>query len=243
MSRWRELSGDQQRAGALAAALALAMLLPWYRTSYPVTNPTGIAHDSLSAFEAFSWVEAGVLVVAAAILYLLWARSQRRAFHLPGGDGWAVTLGGAWVVFLLIWRLFDKPAVERGTVGVSWGLFVAMAVGAALMAAGQRMRAAQRPEPPNPAADDPTWEQPRRRRTDRPGRRPVDPHAVTRALRDEPPAWEGEPPEPPRRARPATGRLPHRPAARDEPDGDPTRRLFEDPDPPPAADPPDDRLF
>ena len=57
------------------------------------------------------------------------------------------------------------------------------------------MRAEHRPEPPNPAAEDPTWEEPTRRQ-----RRPVDSAAVTRVLRDERPTWEGEPPPPPSRA-------------------------------------------
>jgi hypothetical protein len=193
--RWRALAPEQRQAAAAAVALALCMLLPWY-------SLTGArAEKSVSAFSVFSFVEAAVLVVAAAVLYLLWARSEGRAFHLPGGDGWAITAGGAWVEFLLVWRLFDKPDEEQFLVGVTWGIFVTMAVAALLIGAGQRLRAAHRPEPPNPA-EDPTWEMPggrRRRATDR-ERRPADSTAVTEALRTRPPAWEGEPPEAPGRA-------------------------------------------
>jgi hypothetical protein len=238
---WRELTGHQRRAGAAAIALALTLLLPWYRTSYPevVGGRLLAAHDNRSAFGVFSWVEAAVLLVAAAVVYLLWARAQRRAFHLPGGDGWAVTIAGGWALFLLVWRLFDKPAVERGTIGVQWGLFVAMGAAAVVMAAGQRMRAARSPEPPNPA-EDLDWTQPprstRRSRSGAPGATPADPSAVTRALRHRPPAWEGEPPEPLSRAprpgdRPAP---PQRPAApqRRRPDRSEhaTRPLWEDGD-------------
>lgn len=192
------LSTVQLRAGAAAGALLLCMLLPWYSVSFPRPQAAGggVVHDRLTAFGAFSWVEAAVLVVAGAVGYLLYARSQRRAFHLPGGDGWAVTIAGGWVLFLLIWRLFDRPGVEQGSVGVSWGLFVTMVVAAALAATGQAMRAEHRPEPPNPAADDPGWEHPTRR-----GRRPLESAQVTKVLRDDPrPAWEGEPPPPPGRA-------------------------------------------
>lgn len=218
MSRLRALSAEQHRAGAAAAALFLTLFLPWYRTSPVVAGR--LLHDNLSAFEVFSFVEAAVLVVAAAILYLLWARANQKGFHLPGGDGWAVTIGGGWVVFLLIWRLFDKPEVPSGPVGVQWGLFVAMAVGGVLIAMGQRMRAEHRPEPPNPA-EDLDWSGPsdtgrRRTGTDRP-RRPVDASAVTRTLRDDRPSWEGEPPEAPGRARPS--RLPDLPTRRLPDDG------------------------
>ena len=196
------LSNVQMRAGAAAIALVLCMLLPWYRESY--FSDSRFFRNNLTAFGAFSWVEAAVLLVAAAILYLLYARSQRRAFHLPGGDGWAVTIAGGWIVFLMVWRLFDRPDVEQGSVGVQWGLFVTMGVGVALTLAGQAMRLEGRPEPPNPAADDPTWEQPTRRLRSR--REPVDPHAATRALPR--PEWEGEPPPPLERAEPVRPKPP-----------------------------------
>jgi hypothetical protein len=257
MSRLRELSGEQQRAGAAAAALFLTLFLPWY--SHPVPSPRGgTIADRVSGFEAFSFVEAAVMLSAAATLYLLWARANRRAFHLPGGDGWAVTIAGAWVLFLLVWRLFDKPNFTPGPVGIEWGMFVALLVAGVLLAMGQRMRAEHQPEPPNPA-EDPTWEEPgRRRRSDLPDRRPVDAHAVTRTLREDRPGWEGEPPEAPGRARPAT--LPDRPTTRlpdSRPDGDDedapdrfaTRPLWDDEAPtrrsddPPEGDPSDPRLF
>jgi hypothetical protein len=193
--RWRALAPEQRQAAIAAVALALCMFLPWY-------SLTGARSErSVTAFSVFSFVEAAVLLVAAAVLYLLWARSEGRGFHLPGGDGWAITAAGVWVEFLLIWRLFDKPDKAEFLVGVTWGIFVTMLVAAALIGAGQRLRAAHRPEPPNPA-EDPTWELPgsrRRRESDR-RRRPVDDTAVTEALRSRPPAWEGEPPEAPGRA-------------------------------------------
>src|SRR3954447_16835179 len=118
MSRWRALSPEQRQAAVAALALALSMLLPWYS----LTSVRG-ADKSLGAFDVFSWVEAAVLLVAVSILYLLWARSEGKAFHLPGGDGWAITAGGVWTEFLLIWRLFDKPDRPDAVIGVTWGLF------------------------------------------------------------------------------------------------------------------------
>ena len=66
----------------------------------------------MSAFGVFSFVEAAVLLVAAAVLFLIWARSEGKAFHLPGGDGTAIALAGGWALLLLVWRLFDKPDVD-----------------------------------------------------------------------------------------------------------------------------------
>jgi hypothetical protein len=221
---WKALAPEQRQAGAAAAAMAVSLLLPWYQATY--IDREGVA-NSLNAFKVFTFVEAAVLVVAAGVLYLLWARADRRGFHLPGGDGWVVSAAGAWALLLLVWRLFDKPDVEGAAVGVQWGVFVAMATAGALIAAGQRIRAADRPEPPNPAATEELWEPGRRRRrSDRGDRRPVDPDALTDVLTR--PTWEGEPPEPPGRAR-RRGDPP--PANDDEAD---TRPLF---------DPPPDRLF
>ncbi len=192
-ARLKELSGDQQRAGMAAIALFFTLLLPWYSQSRVIGGT--IQSERLSAFRVFSFVEAAVLLTAAAVLYLLYARSQRKGFHLPGGDGWAITIAGGWSVFLLVWRLFDKQEFNGGPVGVEWGLFVAIVVAGVVVAAGQKLRAANQPEPPNPAAE-PLWETPARpERGDRERRRPVDPSAVTRTLREDRPSWEGDPPE------------------------------------------------
>src|SRR5688572_23603056 len=148
-------------AAGAAAALAFSLVLPWYQKSYVPPGRSDFAQDNLSAFGVFSFVEAAVLLVAAGVLYLVWARSERKGFHLPGGDGMVVTLAGGWALALLVWRLFDKPDVPgtSATVGIQWGMFAAMAAAAALIVAGARLRAAHRPEPPNPAVEEP-WEQP-----------------------------------------------------------------------------------
>ena len=223
---WNALAPEQRQAAAAAAAMAISLLLPWYQATY--LDREGIT-NSLNAFKVFTFIEAAILLVAISVLYLLYARADRRGFHLPGGDGWVVSAAGAWAVLLLIWRLFDKPDVEGAAVGVQWGVFVAMATAGALVAAGQRIRAAHRPEPPNPAETEELWERPRRRRAS--DRRPVDPNALTEVLKNRPPTWEGEPPEPPDRS----GRRRKEPPPPPPPQPDPkTEPLF---------DPPPDRLF
>src|SRR5215208_5612815 len=207
----------QQAAGA-AAALMLTLFLPWYSAVFRGDESHSF---NRSAFGEFSFVETAVLLVAAAVLYLIWARSQRKGFHLPGGDGSVIMGAGAWAFLLIVWRLFDTPESDNAEFGLQWGIFVALAAAGVLTAAGARVRAAHRPEPPNPAADDAGWERPQR--TDRrPHRRPREPTAVTDALRDRP-GWEGEPPEAPGRAdRPGSVAAPDEPA--DDPPG--PDRLF-----------------
>jgi hypothetical protein len=206
----------QQAAGA-AAALMLTLFLPWYSAVFRGEERS----FNRSAFGEFSFVEAAVLLVSLAVLYLVWARSQRKAFHLPGGDGTVIMGAGAWACLLIVWRLFDTPEAENAEFGLQWGIFVALAVAGLLTAAGARVRAAHRPEPPNPAAEDDGWERPARteRRPER--RRPREAAAVTEALRDRP-GWEGEPPEAPGRAKRSRAV-----AARDEsPRADETDRRF-----------------
>jgi hypothetical protein len=217
----RGLPPESRLTGGAAAALIFSMVLPWYQVS-----SIGKV-DSRSAFQVFTWVEGAILLVAAGVLYLVWARAQRMRFHLPGGDGFVVSLAGCWVLVLLIWRLFDKPSISgpTTTVGIDWGIFVALLAAGALVAAGARMRAAHRPEPPNPIAEEPAWEVPERRPRERPANgRPREHTEVTQVLRERPPAWEGDAPDPPGRVE----------KPRDRPD-DP-----DDPDAPPAS---PDRLF
>ena len=207
----RSLAPELQQAGAAAAVLALTVLLPWYEKSFFVLSgrrPVS-ATASLSALQVFSFVEAAVLLVALGVLFLVWARGQRKGFHLPGGDGTVIMAAGGWAVLLLVWRLFDKPSVSDpgATVGIQWGMFAALLAAGVLAATGARVRAAHRPEPPNPAADDVGWERPAR--PTRPPSAPRDRRpresAATDVLGDRP-GWEGEPPEPPRRARPSQPR-------------------------------------
>jgi hypothetical protein len=202
---WGALSREQRTAAAAAAGLALSLLLPWYSKSFfvRVGEAPRAASDNLSAFGVFTFVEAAILLVACGVLYLMYARAQRRPFHLPGGDGTVVFAAGAWAVLLLVWRLFDKPDVNDpgATVGIEWGFFFAFLAAGALAAAGARLRAAHVPEPPNPVATEVM--EPRRPSR----RRPADPGAVTEAL-SEPPAWNGEPPDPPERAKPAQAKPP-----------------------------------
>jgi hypothetical protein len=173
MKMWDELRPEQRLTGAAAIALFASMFLPWYQQN-AVVSARGVhplVSQNLNAWAVFSFVEAAVLLVAAAVVALLIARGERRDFHLPGSDGAMVMLAGLWTAALLVWRLFDKPGIGgRGiaaNVGIQWGIFFALGAAAAMTWAGARMRAAERPEPP--------YVRPRRPRPPE----PADPERVT----------------------------------------------------------------
>lgn len=156
---WRALPPEHRLCGMAAVALLATMLLPWYSTSQGVAVPrrgVQLVEDSQTALQAFSFVEAAVLLVTLAVLALLFARGEQRAFHLPGGDGTTIAAAGTWASLLIVWRLFDKPELGQGvSVGLAWGIFFALGAAIALAVAGNRLRAAGRPEPPLAAAEPP----------------------------------------------------------------------------------------
>lgn len=152
---WRALTHEQRLAALTALGLFASMFLPWYsKTDTLVVHGSAKAtQTSLSAFQAFSFVEAAVLLVSAAVLSMLFARAERRVFELPGGDGVIVMLAGGWTALLVFYRLLDKPGLEgnarvTATVGVEWGIFIALLLALGLAYAGARLRALERPEPP-----------------------------------------------------------------------------------------------
>ncbi|MGD0385108.1 MAG: hypothetical protein ABSB73_03120 [Solirubrobacteraceae bacterium] len=157
---WRVLS-PQQRLTALAAlSLWVTMFLPWYsETAVSVGKTPSSASVTLTAWGAFSFVELAVLLISAAVLALLFARGERRAFHLPGGDGGVIILAGAWAAVLIFYRMLDQSSLTSGrngilTTGIQWGIFLALFAAIWLAYTGVAMRRAHRTEPA--LADDPT---------------------------------------------------------------------------------------
>jgi len=152
---WRALAAERRAAALLSAGLFASMFLHWYsKTDTLVVHGTAKATEtSLSAFQAFSFVEAAVLLVSAGVLTMLFARAEGRHFQVPGGDGLIVMIAGGWAALLIFYRMLDKPGLHgnarvTATVGVEWGIFVALLLALGLLAAGRRIRAHERPEPP-----------------------------------------------------------------------------------------------
>jgi hypothetical protein len=152
---WRELEAEQRLAVLTAGGLFISMFLPWYsKTDTLVVREAAKAtQTSLSAFEAFSFVEAAVLLVSAGVLAMLFARSEGREFRLPGSDGTVVMVAGGWAALLIFYRLLDKPGLKgnqriTATVGVEWGIFIALLLALGLLYAGRRMRSEGHPQGP-----------------------------------------------------------------------------------------------
>lgn len=160
---FRALEPAQRLAVYGALALVVTMFLPWYSKSVTAIVTQGRdqalakTSDNLSAWTAFSFVEAATLLVAAGVLLLLFRRGEGRAFHLPGGDGTVIAAAGGWAAFLIFYRLLDQPAEETTrtlvtTYGLRWGIFFALGAALFLASTGVRLRAARLAEPPLPAA-------------------------------------------------------------------------------------------
>jgi hypothetical protein len=159
---WGELPQERRLAALASAGLFLALFLPWYQETVFANGVTSLrsASSSLTGWGAFSFVEAAVLLVAAAVLVLLFVRSEGQAFHVPGGDGGVITAAGFWTCLLIVWRIFDKEGTSRHgqiayTSGIEWGIFVALGVAAVLTYAGSQIRLAHEPEPPLPGEQSP----------------------------------------------------------------------------------------
>jgi hypothetical protein len=164
INAWRAAGREQHTTALVALGLLVTMLLPWYSKTETVVvhGAASSTEQSLSAFQAFSFVEAAVLLVSAGVLAMLFARAERRDFQLPGGDGTIVTIAGAWAAILIFYRLLDKPGLSgnakiSSTVGVQWGIFVALLVALGLVYCGRRLRAGERAGPPRsrPPGDGP----------------------------------------------------------------------------------------
>ena len=159
---WRAIAPEQRVCALAALSLWITMFLPWYSETPAGVLKKGesIAGASLSAYGAFSFVEAAVLLVSIGVLALLFARGERRAFHLPGGDGTVIMLAGAWVGLLVVYRMFDKQGTRAVgsdvaiTSGIQWGIFLALFAAIWLAWTGLRIRRSHRAEPA--LADDPT---------------------------------------------------------------------------------------
>ena len=152
---WRALEREQRLAALASLGLFVSMFLPWYSKTdtVVVSNAARATQKSLTAFQSFSFVEAAVLLVSAGVLAMLFARVEQREFQLPGRDGTIVMIAGGWSALLIFFRLLDKPGLKgnqriTATVGVEWGIFIALLLALGLLYAGRRMRAVEPPGPP-----------------------------------------------------------------------------------------------
>ncbi len=95
------------------------------------------------------------------MLLLLYLRLTGRRVELPTDDGTMVAVAGGWMLVLLVVRVvFAKPEVTgvagvAPTVGLQWGLLIAMGAAGGLLASGLATRSlvhgARRPATAPPA--------------------------------------------------------------------------------------------
>jgi hypothetical protein len=145
---WGALAPEQRIAAVAAVALLVTMFLPWYELQSLDRKTGAIDSHSISAFGDVSFVEAAVFLVAAGVIALLFARAERKDFHMPGSDGAIVMIAGGWVTLLIFFRVFSRPAGHGYPVGIQWGFFLAFVAAGVLTYAGWRMRATSTSEPP-----------------------------------------------------------------------------------------------
>jgi hypothetical protein len=86
----------------------------------------------VSVFGPFSFVEAGEVILAGAVLALLLARAEGKRFHLPFGDGTVIAAAGVWAGALIVARILDRPLGQN---------LLAIVCAAILFLAGVRERA------------------------------------------------------------------------------------------------------
>jgi hypothetical protein len=91
----------------------------------------------VSTFGPFSFVEAGEILIAGALLALLHARAQGKRFHLPFGDGTVILVAGIWAALLITARLLDRPLGQN---------LLALVCAAILAIAGAAERAKRPPD-------------------------------------------------------------------------------------------------
>ncbi len=145
---WGALAPEQRIAAVAALALLVTMFFPWYDLQSLSRKTGAINSRSISAFGDVSFVEAAVFLVAAGVIALMFARAERRDFHMPGSDGAVVMVAGAWAALLIFYRVFSRPAGHGYPVGIEWGFFLAFVAAGTLGYAGWRMRATSTPETP-----------------------------------------------------------------------------------------------
>jgi hypothetical protein len=177
---WRAMAPEQRLAAVAALGLLVTMFFPWYGLQSVDPKTRAINSHSINAFGDVSFVEAAVFLVAAGVIVMLFARAERRAFHLPGGDGTIITIAGGWAALLIFYRVFDRPDGGGYPVGIEWGFFLAFVAAGFLAYAGWRIRQAHRPEPPLPGEAPTNAVPPDAARTEvapRPRRRPPPPDA------------------------------------------------------------------
>jgi hypothetical protein len=141
----RGLGGNERIAFMGAAVIVGSMFLPWYRA--PVSSDL-----VQTGFGAFGFSEAALLLVAGATAFL--------ALEIGGGyvpprplREWGLLVAlGAWGCLIVLYRMIQRPefnlaGADERSFEIHYGIFVALAGAAIIIAAGLRLRPKERQHP------------------------------------------------------------------------------------------------
>jgi hypothetical protein len=156
------MHGRRALAAAAGAALLISLFAPWYRETIVARGLTGLRTMTVtrSGWEAFSFTEALVLVVAVLALVVVTAVPVAAA---PAGrprlrlSGVLVAVLGTIAFVVVLARLSTAPGTTRDTlsatmVAIRWGIFLALGSSALLAVSGLRLiRAPRSGEEPAPS--------------------------------------------------------------------------------------------
>jgi hypothetical protein len=145
----RGLSGNERIAFMGAAVIAGSLILPWYRA--PVSSDL-----VQTGFGAFSFAEAALLLIAGATAFLALEAGGGYVPPRPLREWGLLIAAGGWAALIVLYRMIQRPDFELAGIDeayeIHYGIFVALAGAAIIIAAGLRMRPrerAKRPQAPD----------------------------------------------------------------------------------------------
>jgi hypothetical protein len=133
-----KISFGEMIAGAAAVILFIVMFFPWYGASASVAGFSASANAS--AWEAFSFVDILLFLVALVTVGLVVARAAGQMPSLPQPPGLIVAAAGALAVLLILFRLLVVP--DGGVSGVDvdisrkFGIFLGLIAAAGITFGG-----------------------------------------------------------------------------------------------------------
>lgn len=110
------VSFGEMIAGASGVALFIFLFLPWYGAKASVGGFS--ASTSASAWEAFSFIDILLFLVAVVAVGLVVARAAGSVPSLPQPPGLIIAVAGAIAVLLILFRLISVPGPDVNIDGI-----------------------------------------------------------------------------------------------------------------------------
>jgi hypothetical protein len=141
------LGGNERIAVTGVAVMAGSLFLPWYRAP--------ISSDLVqTGFGAFSFAEGALLLVGVATTFLALECGGGYVPPRPLREWGLFVTAGAWAALIVVYRMIERPDFELAGINeayeIHYGIFVALAGAAIVIAAGLRLRPKERRKHPVP---------------------------------------------------------------------------------------------